>query len=360
MPHCAIPASCLAALLLASAAFAQGGSGGGGLNIPDTSPERREAPNRRPPVRDDVSTPAADLRPKWETGDTSRLVITIRSRSSVVENPKPDPCAPKTVMPPGPPGQIMDQELTLLEKVTKVDADGNATVEMVYERVKVKLQSEALGDFEFDSTAPPPGKPNRAPSSPGGAMDQAVQEALRPTFQGLVGTKLTLVYDKDGNIVSSSGGGNAGLPGLMGSLGLGGAGLPADPKALGNLFGPISSVRKGGQDPSKLRPGDKWTNTDQLGIGPLGNVRLKTTHTLQSHSGGRARVSFNGMAETDTSGAGSPVKLDAAKFIGEYVWDTRRGRLVSMQTEQETALSTGGNRMVSSTTSTVERQDARR
>jgi hypothetical protein len=84
-----------------------------------------------------------------------------------------------------------------------------------------------------------------------------------------------------------------------------------------------------------VKPGDTWTRSDELAMGPLGTFVLKQTFKLDAVTDGVAKIT--GKADVafkpgDGGAAGLPFKitkadLKADKFTGTYGFDTKAGRL---------------------------------
>lgn len=291
-----------------------------------------------------------DLRPRWEKGSESTLVMTIDSRNEVGGG--------------GDAGlQTMKQEITLRERVVEGGGpaqEKGAVVELIFERVKVRIDTD-LGGVEFDSADPnyPDGKPSGPGGKKGDMFDEAAAAAVAPLVQQLkrmAGTTLKVTMNPDGTIASVEGGGGL-ATGFMGPVG----GLDASKDGLADLFGPISSLGKGsGVDPAKVKVGTKWTHNDELSLQPLGGLSMVTQHTLKSVKADDAEVYFQGSLEPKSSGQNAPVRIKQGTYRGTYQWDTRLGRLKGLSTEQETVVETGtaagGTSMKSKATMKVVRQ----
>lgn len=357
-----------------------------------------------------------DLRPKFEPGSSSTLVMKIKSTNKVQpagglapggqqpgQNPGQTPgqspgTKPKTPGGPSTPAQkpaadtstqVTEQEITLSEKVIDFKPEVGATVQLVYQRVKVKIKTEELGDFEYDSDAAktpapggnpgttpggksPPGTPGKTP--PGqlpppkkDPLDAIIEQAVMPDYSGVVGTVLTLKVDPNGNITSVTGGENLAKGGLMGAMGS----LPANADSFKGLFGPIrpdaaNSTGKPSSKPGFAKVGDKWSTSDTVSVGPMGDMRLTTEHTVKSVKGTEAEIGVVGKAQSaslgnpgSTPGAapgGHPsVTIPTSNYRGTYMWDSRRGQLRSMLIEQQTEAESPLGRMFSDSTITVDR-----
>lgn len=296
-----------------------------------------------------------DLRPQWKKGAESRMVLTIKSKNTVTGGMAGGDAANE---------QVMDQEITIRERVLETDPEQGATVEMVYERIKFKMQSDA-GDVDFDSGdpnapkpggdgaagAPKTGKKN-APVRHNDGLDDIVTDMITPSLKQSVGTRLTVKFDNAGRITSVDGGGGLSIGGMLAQVG-----PAATPEAMASLFGPISSTSGGA--PSKAAVGDRWSDKSDLSVGPLGGVKMATDYSVQSVSGGVAKIVFTGRVEPKSAGQSAAIKINRAEYNGQYQWDAQRGRLKSAKVEQVTDVSVGtagGASMKSTATTTVERK----
>jgi hypothetical protein len=230
----------------------------------------------------------------------------------------------------------MKQTLKLSLKVVESGSDG-ATLELSYDAAKITFENE---DFtaEYDSSKPKPAATAKKPADPLDMADPA--KLLESLVKGMVGSKMTIKTDAAGNIVSVTGDGGVsnmsnsfmaaaggGLPGLPG----GGAASGAD-QAKWIINGPRPS--------GIARVGETWTNEDSLGATPLGEFRMKTTHTLVSHRGGSASLKFTGKAEASSAGSTSPTgfQLQHMTNDGTYQWDTERGSLAKMDADMRVGI----------------------
>jgi len=308
---------------------------------PPAAPAKPE-PGSRPTEKPAPAAPATgriDLRPRWELGQVVRYTM-----KQVSNQQTPNAEDPKN------PHLIRQEETTGLKMTAKaVDAaTGEATVEIVYETVKVKFESD-LATVEFDSTRPPP----KTPAKPADPLD-AIDGMIVDQFKQKVGTTITMKVAKDGRILSTSGGESLSpsIPGLPSA---------ADAmKQLGGLIGPITTNSSAGFD-GTAKVGDRWTHRDQLTAGPIGDLDLTTTYDLRSHGNDVAKVYFKGHAEgKNSTGQLQLASVDSADHSGMYSWDTRKGQLVRCEMEQKVAVSsalTGGKPATSTTTLVIERTD---
>lgn len=281
-----------------------------------------------------------DLRPKWEKGQEIRYVLTQHADNTTGTGTTPSAPKGRSTSKPGGGAsnsgdQKLDQEITFVLRVKETDPEAGATVEMVYEKVKLKL---AAGEttIDFDSSKPP-------------KADDPMAAALGQ----LAGTTMTIKLDASGNITSVTGGGDTlGLGALLGQQG--GSLLPKD--ALGSII--PTSGKKDGQ--AKL--GETWTNVDEIGGSLLGGFKMRTTHKVDTFSRGIATVSIHGGIEPGSEGDPSVYRIKGASTNGSYQWNTTTGQLDRMEMTQNTEIESDAlgtkTRMTSTSTTTVQRQGA--
>ncbi|MFN7020735.1 MAG: hypothetical protein ACK4WH_05325 [Phycisphaerales bacterium] len=354
----------LFALAVGTLVLSGGWSSASAQNQPTPEPGRTARPDR--------DGQQVDLRPRFVNGRLSRYEMTIVSDNRVRSDEQ---------------GISQDQTLTqtidLSIKTTGADDDG-ATLEIVYERIRATLET---GDFKavFDSRAyaptpagqkPAQPKPHRAknPGTPRPAakssdpeMDDLLGQILRP----MVGTRLTMRADKDGNIKSVSGGEAlsgaglaAGLAAMLGGSGIGG-GAPG--VGAGGASGPMNWVVNSPGQRSLVRLGETWTNRDALSGTPIGGFTMVTRHTCnsvtESRGGRTANLSFTGRADQESLGTPSATgfALKESSYNGNYAWDLSRGELKDMtstlRTIVEGKLTNFTTRMTAETRMSVRRLD---
>jgi hypothetical protein len=252
-------------------------------------PSKEDAPKERGAI--------VDLRPKFRKGQNTSFKVEMNSTNDLAGGDT------------GKPEQVIKQEIGITLKVREVSAQGNATIDLVYDSLKFEMSSDAL-DVSFDSTKKATGQ------------DDPMADVLRT----VVGLSLTLEADRDGNITSVSGG--SGLP-----AGLAQQFTGAD--VVKNFFGPIMNIQKGS---GQVSVGDSWTNDDSI-QGGMGNFRMKNTYTLSSYNAPIAKVKMSGMMNLDGSNTG-PVNLREGTLRGDYEWNTEEGMLKSMNFSMRTLLET--------------------
>jgi hypothetical protein len=271
-----------------------------------------------------------DLRPKWEKGQQVRYALELRNASTDDLKKPPTPGQPRggRNAAPGRTGAgagggagLRDNEsrsrveLGLLFTVKEVNPDKVATVDLTIERLKLAVATP-VSDLEFDSTRA--GKAGPA----GTGEDDVIAMALKP----IVGTTMTMTVDRDGTIRSITGGEALALlggitPGAAAAAGSGG--MP-------QLFGPIFSGR-----PAKgeARIGESWEYDDGLQTGLIGDLKMRTTHTLTGLRGSDAVITIRGQIEPRTEAPGSSAfQVKDSSYSGQYLWDTGRGQLSQMET----------------------------
>lgn len=251
-----------------------------------------------------------NLRPRFEKGQELRYTMVIES--STADSQAGDP-------------QSSSQEIGLLLRCTKADTEAGYTLDLVYESLRMKVRSP-LATIEFDSTRP-------------AKADDPADAALRT----IVGLTLPVTMDKDGNI--SAVGSGDGAVGAVGAL----VGQFSGGDMIKGMFGPIMTGRKSTGEASV---GESWTNDDTID-GPPGQMKISLTHTLDSHSGGKATIPMRGKVTlSPSSGAGTPgkVAIRDSTISGKTVWDTSLGQLVSLESRQRVVVDTSHEGQTSSQT----------
>lgn len=285
--------------------------------------DRPREPERKTLVPDPS---LVDLRPKWEKGQQIRYTLELKNASLNDAKPAAPKTRPGAKQPPkaGQP-TLKDNEsrstvqMGLVFKVKEVSPDKEATVDVTIDRLKLSTLTPD-GEVEFDSS-----KPSK------GGEDDLMGEA----FKSIVGTTMTMTVDRNGTITKVTGG--EGLA-LLGGAG-GGAGAPGTAQ----LFGPIFSGR-----PAKgeARIGDSWDYDDALTTGLLGDFKMKVRHTLTGLRGSDAVVSIRGQIDPKSEAPGSSAfQVKDSSYNGQYLWDTTKGQLKSMETSMSVRLDgkTGDN-----------------
>jgi hypothetical protein len=248
-----------------------------------------------------------DLRPRFEMGQQTRFKMELAGNRQIKmggEN--------------GDQKDTMNQEIRFLLRVVDAKPEAASTVELVYEGIKVRVNSP-MANAEFDSDS---------------ARDKDAGNMLAPSLRPLVGTVLTLTIDPEGNITSVTGG--------EGILNSGMAEQFGQASGVKQLFGPIFTTRK---SPGGVKVGQTWENEDKLDMGMIGAFKMTTKHTLRSAVADEASLTFTGKIEAASDApADAPLKIKDSTFEGQYAWDLRQGMLKSMQSSQKVKLegSVGG------------------
>jgi hypothetical protein len=304
------------------------------VKTPSNDPGKWDEPAKEPSKKADRQperepTPAPDkgkidLRPKFRQGEEIRLKLEMDNTckvemQAVDERPRES---------------VLRQEIGLALKVTEVTEEGTQ-IEASISGVKMKQTSGSGPDketIEFDSSQPE-------------AKDK--DNPLAPSLRALAKTVFTFTVDKDGNIGHVGGGGNLTSLGAMGLNDGLGAGLPGvsggglSGQAFQDAIGSIVQVKKGG---GLVNVGDKWENVDQMDSGLLGRFRMVTRHAVKSYRGGNATVSILGTIEPDTRArggtSGSLFQVKDSFLNGNYIWDTERGMIRSMEMDQRVKIET--------------------
>jgi hypothetical protein len=283
------------------------------LAFPAAAQPRRETEPSRPAAADR----RVDLRPKFEKGQQLRYKMELNNISAPVG--RGGRTAPADEM-----RSLV--ELGLLLRTVEVDDQGLATVDIVLESLKLRVQSPEM-TAEYDSAA-------------GGSKDDMIAMVLSP----LVGTKMTAKIDREGNISGISGGEALAMLGQVGAPGAGGPPL--------QLFSSIFSIKKGS---GLAEIGESWENQDVIESPLLGRFRMTTRHTLARMQGQDAVVQLRGQTQRDSQAGGGRVTIKDSSYSGQYLWDTRAGALKQMETTMtvNAVTDTGEEKVESRNESTV-------
>lgn len=315
--------SFVAVLSLAGATFAQSGGAGN----PKFDQPSEATPKSRDATKPERSDTRIDLRPRFEKGQSIKLKMEVTSSSQqpatdVDPLDEPDRPAPQqkrtSKSPPKKPELETSKskiDFGIVLNVKDVTPEGVATVDMVFQTVKVSVDGPG-GKMEFDSTRPP---------APGKADDlDPVAIVMKP----LVGSTFTMTVDRSGNISSVSGGDGFAMLGQV---------VPGSGGTMPQVFGPIFTLKKGD---GFARIGESWENVDKLNSGLMGEFKMSAKHTLQSVSGKDAKVSMQGRIEAGSMApSSSTFQLKDSAYSGKYTWDTGRGMIRDMTTRMSMTVS---------------------
>ncbi|MCC6228324.1 MAG: hypothetical protein IT432_03760 [Phycisphaerales bacterium] len=278
-----------------------------------------------------------DLRPKFEQGQVARYSLEQNSTSkTTADRDKTKNTATQ-----------MDQTIWISMRTMQVDESGVATVEVTYERVSLSIDSDDFkGSYDTArpaATTPSPSSPaTRSPATPTTPSRPAPPpkqnpderenaEMLALVVRPMLDSKLTLKIDPAGNIISATGGAELSPSALIGVDGL--KSLPSRSNA--GLLGPIFTAKKSS---GRARIGESWTNEDTLDASALGSMKMRTTHTLRSASGGVANIDVAGLIDKTSESTSGPVQIKDSSFAGRYKWDTAKGQLDSMDISQSVSM----------------------
>ncbi len=268
-----------------------------------------------------VSTPAdaqkVDLRPKWQTGQTHRFRMELSSSHAVNHSGDKEPEEMRSIK----------EDIRFSLRVIDGHAESDSTVEMVFDEIKVSMDS-GPGKDTFDSTQKtPPGRRPKTKDRGAGGAGGGGEEAgvLADAFKPLVGSKLTLVIDTAGSIKSVSGGETLIPSELTANL--------TQKDQMSRLFGPVFSPRKGD---GLASVGESWENEDVIESPLIGRLRMKTRHKVLSSKADReAIVGIDGTIATDSEGGESPYTIREGEYKGSYAWGVAEGMLRRMETSQK-------------------------
>jgi hypothetical protein len=239
-----------------------------------------------------------DLRPKFKKGAESSFSMDLDITGT---QKLPEVGDVKTVI---------TQNIGLKLIVREVAANGSATVDMVYESLKLKSTSPLM-EMSFDSSKP-------------ATVADSIDALLRP----IIGLTLTMQTDEKGNITSVSTTGGAGVPGDLLKQFTGS-------EIVKGLFGPILNISSGS---GLASVGEKWTNEDSM-QGAMGTMKIKNVFTLSSYREPSATMDISGTITLDASSNG-PATIREGTTRGTAVWDTEVGMLKSLELTQKLSVAT--------------------
>lgn len=275
-----------------------------------------------------------DLRPKFQVGRAWTLKLT-----NAAENTTVMPSGSGLPGDPTKPGaedasvSKVDQDFVLVFRPTAVSPEGDATVEVVFQSIAMRIESDAMTD-SFDSTKPakPAAKPTGDP-----LKDLAATPMLEQTLRPLVGDTLTLTVDPHGNVTKVEGGDK------FAALFSGPGGMPGGSGSAKGLFGSIFTTSK---TRPKARVGDRWSTQDVLDLSMAGTITLNTDYSLKSARAGRATIGVDGKMQSASRNPtpGMPFVIKECSHSGECEWNTDDGFVQSMDSTQKLSIdmSVGG------------------
>ena len=310
----------------------------GMLTLPATAePAPREpAPPKSPQSPVEIPSGSFDLRPKFRMGQDRRVKLNLESRESrpdlLAETDEP---AKKPATPKNDSDMNTKQEFVLVFRPVKV-GDETSEVDVVFESIKSHVEGPGV-DETFDSSKPAPKKnaKNSKPAStndPLSALDALAQPpTLEETLRPMVGKKLTLTVDRDGNVVDVKHGEM-----LVRALN------PMAPEAMMQVGGdtPLRELFKsivGTPGKPHAKPGESWSSGTTMNVFPIGDTSLRTDYRLSDVRGDTGKIAFAGELkprDEPSPGAGG-LKLSKAAYSGSTVWDQKDGFPTSMQSKQE-------------------------
>lgn len=240
--------------------------------------------------------PTVNLRPRFTKGQELRYTLHMKAGTKMSGLDGADMT------------QEAEQDIGLALKVKDVSPETGATIDLVYESLKVRATQGGVTET-FDSS-----KPRKA--------DDPNEEKYRP----LVGLSVEIKLDKDGNITSVSGGDAlAGTPASALAENFSGADI------VKGMLGKVISLR-----PSRPEAavGDSWTDEDAIHA-DMGDMKITTTTTLRGVSGPVASLTMRGsVTMTPNPSLGVEVSIKDSNYTGDAQWNTETGSLVRMTAKQ--------------------------
>ena len=250
----------------------------------------------------------------------------------------------ETELPQGMGTSTMNMDTIGRWSVLEVDGDGNATVRMTTERVRMSL-SGPMGTMTVDS----------ANESGSGSSALAAVTAM-------AGTSYSVVLDRKGRMIEMSG-----LDDLREALGA----RTSDPSLRAVLDQTLSEETLRGQwelgmtalPVDTVGVGSTWENNVMVSVPPAGSMTAAFSNEVESIEGDLVVIGGSGaMSVSDGSAAPfptpTPVSLGDATLTGRTRFDAGRGLLLDTETTiaVQMSMALGGREtvMVAATTVTVE------
>lgn len=253
-----------------------------------------------PPSEDRV-----DLAAQLTAGDEQSYTFRTETKQSMAVGAAP------------PQMQGSEVESLLRTRVREVDAEGVATVQFVYERMKVNVGSPN-GNFEFDSEWP---------------IARDAGNPIAPAVRHLVGKSIVARIDAEGQLLDmqpiDTTGADPNVARMMADL--------VNPESFRQLVVLLYGLKS---DPSTAGVGETWSSQNALPSG-MGSMEITREFTLESVIAGKAYVNIGGGIELVVDP--SLPKQPGAEFLewkggtvdGRVVWDSRNGRLDKVEVGTE-------------------------
>ncbi len=236
------------------------------------------------------------LRPKFHKGDAFRYAIDGLAHNTTKAEMLPD----------GQSQQVVSQETRVSFKVVEV-SDQDATIEAVYERIKMDVKS------------PMPGMPPAFDSDEPAEKDEG--NTLAPVLRPIIGATITLKVALSGAITEVKSPRPGEAAGQFGAL----AGQFLDPGVVKSNFAWIFSLRN---ESGVAEVGSRWSVVEEQTLSPGASLAEKFDLTLTAVEAEAAKVSLEGSSNLKvTGGQMQGAKTEDSSIKGAAVWDTGLGML---------------------------------
>lgn len=287
-------------------------------------------------AQEEAAATAANLRGRLEAGAEHRFVMTVDTLLHL-RTPRGGDDEATGPAQPAEQKQAAHQWVDFIVRVRETGEQGT-TLELEYAGLRFSLESPNQAGA-FDSTAP------EAEGEPA--------QALR----SVVGMRLLVKVDAEGNVTAVSGGEHLVKPARDGAEGAGeeGAGRGDNGEAGGfwprvaaqfreraivaSFLEPILTTR---HPTGTARVGETWTYRDKLEESPLGTFTIVTEYRLESVEAETAVIALSGSitAGPAPGGGEAPFDLLGSANSGRMVWNTAEGVLDSLEQTQRVDLRT--------------------
>lgn len=247
-----------------------------------------------------------DLAARLTTGDEQSYTFRTETKQSMMVGATP------------PSMQGSEVESVMRTRVREVDGEGVATVQFVYERMKVKVASPQ-GNFDFDSEWP---------------IARDAGNPIAPAVRALVGKTILARVSPAGELVDMKGVDTTNLDPMVART----MSELVNPESFRQLIHLLYGLKA---DPSTAAPEDKWTEMSTLPSG-VGTMEITREFTLESVIAGKAYVDVGGgivLVIDPVKQASAPgaefLQWKSGDVSGRVVWDTNNGRLERVEVATE-------------------------
>jgi hypothetical protein len=249
-------------------------------------------------ARQDASTQSVDLKPAMTLNEENTYTFRTETRQTMQLTGTPQAARGSEV------------ESTMRVKVRDVNAEGVATVQFVYDRMKVRVLEPSMGEMEFDSNWP---------------IARDAGNAIAAPTRALVGKTIIALVGPGGELRDLQTPSTEGLD-------------PQTAQMMSDLvnrdsFKQLTKLLYGLKvDPTTATVGEPWIEESFLPSG-MGSIRVERKHELESVIADKAYVNIGGdiTLQIDPAKPQPPeaqhLEWNGGSVKGRVIWDAEHGRL---------------------------------